>query len=98
MLLNIVIRGRDLARGQAPPPPVTNFRQVVAVFGDVALVIEQFFADHLLRIGCARAQLRNAIDHFTDQVESVELVAASTCGDFSGRCLPEAERQQQTNS
>jgi hypothetical protein len=55
--LNIVCRGVRfcrLASGSAAPLPVANFGQVVAVFGDVASVVEQFFTDRPLRIGCAR--------------------------------------------
>ena len=76
--LKVVCRGllvRRLAFGGAAPLPVANFGQVIAVFGEAASVVEQFFAERLLCRGCARAQLGNAIDHITDRVEPVELVA-----------------------
>src|SRR5207248_5853442 len=62
-------------RSLAAPPPVANFRQIVAVAHDVFAVLDELVAQRLLDVGRARAQAGHPIDHVADQVKTIEIVA-----------------------
>src|ERR1700747_1691490 len=57
-----------------PPSPADNLRHVVAVSGNVFLVIDELVADCLLCISRPRPQLRHAVNYVADQVEAIEVV------------------------
>lgn len=54
------------------PLPVPDLRQVLTVFVDVLLMLDELILDHLLQIGPIGAQLRQAINHVLHQVEPVQ--------------------------
>src|SRR5262245_53337896 len=56
------------------PDPVTNLRHVLAVTNDVALVIDEFFTDRLLRVCGAPAKARHAVDDIGYQMKTIEIV------------------------
>src|SRR6516164_5532609 len=57
-----------------PPSPADNLRHVVAVPGNVFLVVDELVADRLLCIRRPRAQLWHAVNHVTDQMETIEVI------------------------
>src|SRR5260370_11794499 len=56
------------------PPPVRDFRNVVAVLADIVLVLDQLVAQRLLEVSGPSAELRQSVDHVHDQVEAVQFV------------------------
>src|SRR5438045_1763340 len=57
-----------------PPSPAGNLGHVIAVPGNVLLVVDELVADCLLGISGPRSELRHAVDHVADQVETVEII------------------------
>src|SRR6186713_978776 len=71
----VTFRGRSMPLGLAlAPSPVRYFRHVIAVLGDVVLVLEELVRDRLLGVGRARPELGQAVDHVAHEVEAVEIV------------------------
>src|SRR6516225_801815 len=56
------------------PSPADDLRHVVAVSGNVFLVVDELVADRLLCIRRPRPQLWHAVNHVADQMESVEVI------------------------
>ena len=63
-----------LLRSVLIPFPVPDLRQVLIVFVDVLIVLDELVMDHLLQVGPLGAQLRQAIHHILHQVEPVQFV------------------------
>src|SRR6516164_613561 len=57
-----------------PPSPADNLRHVVTVPRNVFLVIDELVADRLLSVRSPRSQLWHAVNHITDQTESIEVI------------------------
>src|SRR4029077_10503599 len=72
----IAFRGTDSAgyRLVLSPSPAADFRRILAVLGDIRLVVDERVADRLFRIGCPRTQLRHAVDHILHQMKAVEVI------------------------
>src|SRR5262249_15649485 len=51
---------------RAAPAPVDDLRHVVAVLGDVVLVLDQLVPDRLLRVRRPRPELRQPVDDIGD--------------------------------
>ena len=71
-LLSIFPRPSGARRG---PAPVLDLGHVVAVAGDVLLVLDQLVAESLLGISGHIAELRHPVDHVRRQMKPVEVVA-----------------------
>ncbi len=65
---------RPAAFSSLPPPPLGDFRHVVAVLVDVVLVFDKLLAERLLEVRRPSAQLRQPVDHVHDQVAAVQVV------------------------
>ena len=89
--LNVVPRGvaNTWAAGLLllAPPPVGDFRHVVAVLANVVLVLDQLVAQRLLEVGRPSAKLRQSVDHVHDQVEAVQVVQDHHVERGCGRAL-----------
>ena len=76
--LKVVCRGlrvRRLAFGGAAPLPVANFGQVIAVFGEAASVVEQFFGNDCCAEAARAPSLGTRLITSLTRVEPVKLVA-----------------------
>src|SRR5882724_11371452 len=56
------------------PLPVAHLRQILAMFGNVLLVLDALVTHSLLGIGHAGAELRHAIDDILYKMEAVEII------------------------
>src|SRR5262245_12310220 len=56
------------------PFPTADRRQVVAVLGNVFLVLDQLFVDRLFEVRGLGAKLRQTVDDVFHQMESVKIV------------------------
>src|SRR5437763_4099064 len=59
---------------QAPPLPVAYLRQILPMYCDVLLVLQQLVTDRLLGIRGACTELWNAVNHVRDKVEAVQII------------------------
>ena len=59
------------------PFPVPHFRQVLAVFVNVLLVLNQLVLHHLFEIGPFRAQIWQAIDYVLNQMKAIQIILYS---------------------
>src|SRR5659263_779769 len=57
------------------PFPIPDFRHVLTVLPDVALVVDQLVSNDLGEISGARAQTRHPIDDVFDQMKAIDVVA-----------------------
>ena len=65
--------GFHVSRGIAPRP-VPDLRQVLAVFVNVDLVLDQLVSNHLLQVIAFATQTRDAIHHVLHRMEAVQIV------------------------
>ena len=66
------------------PFPVSDFRQVLTVFLDVLLVLDELVLEPLLQVDALVAGLRQAVDGIHHEVEAVQIVQhrhIKGCGD-----------------
>src|SRR5438128_1683709 len=56
------------------PFPVFDLGHVVAVFGDVLLMIDQLIAQGLVRAGGATTKLGHAIDYIEREIKAIDIV------------------------
>src|SRR5487761_1405951 len=56
------------------PFPVADLRQILAVFVDILLVLNELVLKLLLQVDALGARLRQAIDHIHHQMEAIEIV------------------------
>src|SRR5664280_1446797 len=56
------------------PFPVTNFRQILAVFINIYLMFDELILHHLFQIGPFSAQMRQSVNNVLHQVEPVKFV------------------------
>src|SRR5437763_9918449 len=70
---DVVGLGRPDVRSRSllPPSPTGNLGHVIAIPGNVLLVVDELVANRLLRIGGPCSELLHAVDHVADQVETV---------------------------
>src|SRR2546426_1130110 len=65
-------------RRQSPLPigplPLSNLRQIIAVRGDIFLVLQALVQHRLFGIGSGQPQLRHSFNHVYDQMETIEIV------------------------
>src|SRR5947207_2540954 len=70
-----ICRNRTLNAGRLRPAPLLDRGHVVAIAGDVLLVLDQFVAHLLLGVSGEVTELRHAVDHVAREMEAVEIVA-----------------------
>ena len=67
--------------------PVADRWRVVAVFFDVAAVVDELIAEGLFGVRADGGQARDAIDHVDGQVEAIQIVAHDHVEGGGGRAL-----------
>ncbi|SRR6266852_6913719 len=56
------------------PFPIPDFRQVVSVFADVLLVLDELVAQELLEMSADALQTRDTVDHVACKMKSIQVV------------------------
>src|SRR5262249_44859892 len=57
-----------------PPPPMRDLGHIIAVAGDVVLMVDELVAHDLLGIRSPRAQLRQSVNNVVHQVKAIEMI------------------------